>query len=103
MQPLNASVESGGHGGALLFIHQQNDNIDETKTRLIAELFHITPAEAGVGLLLSQGMTIKAIAEFTGRKEETIRSQLKSAFAKTGVNSQSQLVSLILASPVFLT
>jgi len=103
MQPLNASTEAGRHGGALLFIHQQDGNIDESKTRLIAELFHITPAEAGVSLLLSQGMTIKAIAEFIDRKETTVRTQLKSAFAKTGVSSQSQLVSLILTSPVFLT
>jgi len=103
MQPLNASAETGAHGGALLFIHQQNRNIDESKTRLIAELFHITPAEANVSLLLSQGMTIKTIAEFNGRKEDTIRTHLTSTFTKTGVNNQSQLVSLILTSPVFLT
>jgi len=103
MQPLNSGKKSGRHGGALLFIHQQDNSIDETKTRLIAELFHLTPAEAGVSLLLSQGMALKEIAKFTDRKGETVRTQLKSAFAKTGVNSQSQLVSLILTSPVFLT
>ena len=103
MQPFNAPGETGQHGGALLFIHQQNQTIDESKIRMIEELFHLTPAEAQISLLLSQGMTIKAISEFSGRKEETARSQLKSTFAKTGVNSQSQLVSLILTSPVFLT
>jgi DNA-binding CsgD family transcriptional regulator len=56
-----------------------------------------------VALLLAQGMSVSAIAEYSGRKENTVRIQLKSAFAKTGVNTQSQLVSIILTSPVFLT
>ncbi len=103
MQPLNASSETGQHGGALLFIHRQHRTIDESKIRMIEELFHLTPAEAQVALLLSQGMSIKALAEFTARKEDTARAHIKSAFAKTGVSSQSQLVSLILTSPVFLT
>jgi len=103
LQPMNASNDSETHGGALLFIHQQNQTIDESKIRMIEELFHLTSAEAQVSLLLSQGMSIKSITEFTDRKSDTIRTHLKSAFSKTGVNSQSQLVSLILTSPVFLT
>lgn len=103
IQPMNASNESGAHGGALLFIHQQLQKIEESKTRMIQELFHLTSAEAQVTLLLSQGMTVKAIAKFSGRKETTTRTHLKSAFAKTGMSTQGQLVSLILTSPVFIT
>lgn len=102
LQPMNASTESGKHGGAVLFIHCQSQTIDESKVSMIAELFHITPAEAQVSLLLAQGMSIKLIAELTERKEDTVRTHLKSTFAKTGVNSQGQLVSQILSSPVFI-
>ena len=102
LQPINASVESGKHGGAVLFIHRQAQTLDESKARMISELFHITPAEAQVSLLLARGMSIKVIAELTERKEDTVRTHLKSTFAKMGVNSQGQLISQILTSPVFL-
>lgn len=102
MQPVDESREQGAHGGAMLFIHRHVQNIDESKAPIIAELFHLSPAEAQVALLLSQGMSVGAIVDFSGRTENTIRTHLKSAFAKTGVNTQSQLVSLILTSPVFL-
>lgn len=103
IQPVDASPGSGAHGGALLFIHQQHHCIDEKKVPVIAELFHLTQAEARVALLLAQGMNIEAIADYVDRQANTVRKQLKSAFAKTGVNSQSQLVSLLLTSPIFLT
>jgi len=102
MQPVDASRGGDAHGGALLFIHQQKQYIDKTRIPIVAELFHLSPAEAQVALLLSQGMSVAAIAEYTGRKENTVRMQLKSAFAKNGINTQSQLVSLILTSPAFL-
>ncbi len=66
-------------------------------------MFQLTPAESQVSLLLAQGMNVDAIASFTGRKVSTIRAQLKSVYAKTGVKTQGQLISLLLASPVFLT
>ena len=103
MQPVDASRGSDAHGGAILFIHRHRQNIDETKVPMVAELFHLSPAEGQVALLLSQGLSVVAIADYTGRKENTVRMQLKSAFAKTGVNTQGQLVSLILTSPVFLS
>ena len=102
LQPMNASADSEKHGGAVLFIHRQSQMIDKSKVRMTSELFHITPAEAQVSLLLAQGMSIKVIAEFIERKEDTVRTHLKSTFAKTGVSSQGQLISQILTSPVFL-
>ncbi|WP_114417403.1 helix-turn-helix transcriptional regulator [Marinospirillum perlucidum] len=103
MQQVDAAPGSGTNGGALLFIHHQEQWIDERKVPVIAELFHLTPAEARVALLLAQGMSIEAIANYLQRQNTTVRTQLKSVFSKTGTNSQGQLVSLLLTSPVFLT
>lgn len=103
LQPVNSSTDKDGHGGALLFIHRQGQRLDESKVPAVKELFHISLAEAQIALLLAHGMSVDAIASYTGRKANTVRMQLKSVFAKTGVNTQSQLVSLLLTSPVFLT
>ena len=100
MQPINSGDDE--HGGVLMFIHQHKQTIDEGKVPIVAELFHLTPAEAQVAVLLAQGLNVDAIAEFTGRQANTVRSQLKSTFTKTGVHSQSQLVSMLLSSPAFL-
>ncbi|MFZ5779885.1 MAG: helix-turn-helix transcriptional regulator [Pseudomonadota bacterium] len=63
--------------------------------RLLAQLFHLTPTEARVVGRLLQGESVKQIARAQDVTANTIRMQLKSVFAKTGVNRQAQLVSLL--------
>jgi DNA-binding CsgD family transcriptional regulator len=65
---------------------------------LIRALFDLTVAEARVASGIAEGSTIEQIAEQRGGSVETVRAQLKSVFAKTGVRRQAQLASL-LASP----
>lgn len=68
--------------------------------RLLEMLFDLTPAEARVAGLLVEGKSVDMIAKAQAVAENTVRMHLKSVFAKTGVNRQAQLVSL-LALPTY--
>jgi DNA-binding CsgD family transcriptional regulator len=62
----------------------------------LRELFGLTPAESRVALLLTRGECVNKIAELIGVSRNTVRSQMKSIYAKTQVNRQSDLVRLLL-------
>ena len=66
--------------------------------------FGLTRAESRVALLLCDGRAPRNIAETIGVSVETVRSQMKSIYAKTEVRRQSELVRLLLsnAAPVTL-
>lgn len=63
---------------------------------ILHSLYGLTPAEANVAILLANGLSLAGIAEQKGVGIETVRSQLKSVFAKTGVRKQSELIGLLL-------
>jgi DNA-binding CsgD family transcriptional regulator/PAS domain-containing protein len=62
----------------------------------IRALYGFTHAEAEIAQLLCQGLSLEEVAERRGVKLSTARSQLKSAFAKTGAKRQGDLVRIIL-------
>jgi len=64
---------------------------------LIQGLFDLTPAEARIAVGVAEGLTLDRIAKRHGVAVTTVRSQLKSVFAKTGLQRQSQLTALIAA------
>lgn len=66
---------------------------------LIRALFDLTPAEAKVASNVAQGLTVEQIAGTQSVAKETVRSQLKAVFAKTGVNRQAELAALLAAMP----
>ena len=55
------------------------------------ELFGLTQAEARVALQIGAGKSVNEIAEASGVKVGTIRSQVISIFAKTGLNRQQDV------------
>lgn len=61
---------------------------------LLMERFRLTPAEARVALHLMNAGDIASYARTAGVSPGTVRTQLKSIFAKTGVNRQAALVRL---------
>lgn len=66
---------------------------------LIQGLFDLTPAEARVAGGIAEGLTPDQIAERQDVAVATVRTQIKSVFAKTGSNRQSQLAALLAAQP----
>ena len=62
----------------------------------------LTPAEAQVASLLATGLDIAGLTVRLHISQATVRSHLKSIFAKTETGQQSQLVALINAIPVRL-
>jgi DNA-binding CsgD family transcriptional regulator/PAS domain-containing protein len=70
--------------------------------RFVARLFGLTPTEALLATLLSNGLTLTEAAEKLDVTENTVRSYAKKIFAKVGVNRQTELVRLILTSVAHL-
>jgi DNA-binding CsgD family transcriptional regulator len=58
--------------------------------------FDLTMTQARLALYLAEGGTIAEYAEAMGVKVSTVRTHLKSIFAKTGVKRQTELAILIL-------
>lgn len=61
--------------------------------------FNLTAVEEKLLLALSSGKTLRAFADETGRSIETLRSQLKSIYRKTGTGSQAELSRLVMTTP----
>ncbi|MBB6466189.1 DNA-binding CsgD family transcriptional regulator [Aminobacter lissarensis] len=64
--------------------------------KVLQALFDLTPSEARIASALADGRTIDAISQDFGIARETVRSHLRSIFAKSGVSKQSSLVRLLL-------
>lgn len=62
--------------------------------------FGLTRAETRVVDGIVSGLRPEQIANAAGTRRETVRAQLKAVYAKTGVNSQADLVRLALAHPL---
>jgi DNA-binding CsgD family transcriptional regulator len=67
---------------------------EEARRSRLAEQYDLTPAESRVAMHIIDGGDIASYALEAGVSPGTARSQLKSIFAKTGVNRQSALVLL---------
>lgn len=63
----------------------------------IAAMHGLTRAEARLASLLAGGGSLEEAAETLSVSISTVRSQIKSVFAKTGVTRQGELVALLLA------
>ncbi len=74
-------------------VSQQNPPAAE----LLQALFDLTPAEARVAGLIAAGHTIDSITSTLSVTSNTVRTQLKSIFNKTGVSRQAELASLLSA------
>lgn len=70
-------------------------------TNLLAGLFDLTPAEAAVARGIASGDSIPSFAKRNGVSSETVRTQLRAVFEKTGTRRQADLVRLLAgAGPV---
>jgi DNA-binding CsgD family transcriptional regulator len=93
----NARDLFGGGLGVLTITHLTRPAALDAA--LVQSLFDLTPTEARVAGSLAEGLSLDQIAQRHKVKLSTIRSQVKSVFAKTGANRQSQIVALLAAQP----
>lgn len=63
--------------------------------RQLMEFFGFSPAEARLVRGLAQGESLDSYADAQGVKRTTVRTQLQSALAKSGVGTQKDLVRLV--------
>jgi DNA-binding CsgD family transcriptional regulator len=59
-------------------------------------LFGLSPAECRVALLFVDGYSPRQISDILGVTNNTVRSQIRSIFSKTGVKRQAELIRLLL-------
>ena len=70
----------------------------QIRPAVLEGLFDLTPSEARVAKALAGGAEIDTVAATFGVTPATIRSQLKSIFAKTGTRRQADLVAILSAT-----
>lgn len=70
------------------------ENSVAISTQRLAALFMLSPAEAEVARAMVDGLSASEIADMRGTSEDTVRSQFKSIYAKTGVHRRADLVRL---------
>ncbi len=63
-------------------------------TRLLGELFQLSPAELRLAELITLGKSPESCADLLGVSINTVRTQLRALFRKTDTERQSELVSL---------
>jgi DNA-binding CsgD family transcriptional regulator len=83
---------------AMLFISDP-EHMLETKANALRRFYDLTPAEARLASLLTQGRSLKLAAQDLHITYSSARNHLKHIFAKTGAGRQSELIRLLLSSP----
>jgi DNA-binding CsgD family transcriptional regulator len=80
---------------AVVFVSDP-ERVPEVPLDRLMRLYGLTQAEARLAQQLAAGHDLKDIAAATHRTMNTVRTQLKQAFQKTGTSRQAQLVRLVL-------
>jgi DNA-binding CsgD family transcriptional regulator len=96
----NSIIQTSKPICAVAFVHDPLRR-QRPAQEVLRALYGLTPAECRVALLLVDGLAPRKIAEMVGVTENTVRSQIKSIFAKTGVKRQVELIRLLLNNLAF--
>jgi DNA-binding CsgD family transcriptional regulator/PAS domain-containing protein len=101
--PFRSEGPSLGHslGGAMprrtaaiVFLHDPEEKAS-LPSETLRLLFGLTPAEARLALAMLDGRSLAEAADLHRVGRETVRSQMKSVFQKTGTRRQAELVRLL--------
>lgn len=90
---------NGGPGMAAVFVSDP-EMPAAVNEELLSHLYDLTVTEARVAVDLLRGKTARQVAADLGVTINTVRQHLKRVFAKTGAAGQSDLLSLLLRSPI---
>jgi len=94
-------LPAGNHapGCALVALHDPAATQVDDSLRRFVRAYGLTSAESDLAKGLAEGLTLAEIAAKRGVTKETIRTQLKSLFLKTGIRRQVDLLKLIIKMP----
>lgn len=82
-----------GFAGAVVFLIDP-ENTAAISTERLTGLFDLSQAETAVARAMVDGLSAGEIADLRGTKVDTVRTQFKSIYGKTGVRRRADLVRL---------
>lgn len=82
------------HHQTLALVRLSDVRLTFDNEQVLGDLFGLTSQELGVSLNLINGLAPKEIADQTCRSINTIRTQIKTIYAKTNVRNAAELISL---------
>jgi DNA-binding CsgD family transcriptional regulator len=95
-----AAAEGGSELPAALVVFADPSAHGRISEQAMASAFGLAPAEARLLCALAAGRSLADHAEATGTTMNTVRTQLRQVFHKTGINRQADLVRAVLSDPV---
>lgn len=98
--PLSFDTAGKRGRGAIVFAFEPEQS-RTISTEQVRDLFSLSNAEAELAVRLCEGMSLEACANDRGVTINTIKSQLRSIFAKTGTTRQVDLLALLFTSPAY--
>lgn len=103
-QPLVAAISrsdtraaggaAAGEPAAVIVVHLTSDRT-EVDPEILRHAFGLTPSESRVAVMLARGDALRDVASRRGVSLETVRSQLRAVFEKTGTRRQADLIRLL--------
>jgi DNA-binding CsgD family transcriptional regulator len=96
--PSETILPTPGKAAAVVFITDP-DQKPTAQPETLRLLYGLTCAETKLATLLLDGKSLLEAAELSNVGRETVRSQLKSIFGKTGTRRQSELIGLLARLP----
>ncbi len=94
----SSSLATKSSGRALLFVADL-DHRNEDLTARLMQLFGLSRAEARVAAGIVEGRRLHEIAQESGVRMPTVRSQLRAVLRKIGATRQADMVRIVLALP----
>jgi DNA-binding CsgD family transcriptional regulator len=95
VMPVDGAARTAFLGARALLIFSDVDKKSPPPSAVLTQIFRLSPAEARLASLIATGVSVAQAAEQFGVSLDTIRTQMKAIYAKTGTRRQSELVSLL--------
>lgn len=95
--PVRRAAHDVFSGGAFIVIANVVSLAPSPRASLLSALFDLTPAEARIARAVADLKRPADIALACGVSRETVRTQIKTIYAKTGLRSQAALARLVAA------
>lgn len=95
--PVRRAASDVFSGAGFIVIANTVSIAPSPRASLLSALFDLTPAEARIARGIAELKTPATIAAENGVSRETVRTQMKAIYTKTGLNSQVALARLVAA------